>query len=82
MNVEEYEAFGYAMAIYPAISLTAAFSAIKDKLNELKSSGITEDDGHGDVPFADLIDFFGVTEYRDLEARVLTGLSDNKASEK
>jgi carboxyvinyl-carboxyphosphonate phosphorylmutase len=82
MNIKEYEAFGYAMAIYPAISLTAAFAAIKDKLNELKDSGITEDDGHGDVPFADLIDFLGVTEYRDLEARVLTGLPDHKGSEK
>ena len=82
MNIKEYEAFGYAMAIYPAISLTAAFAAIKDKLNELKGSGTTEDDGHGDVPFGDLIDFLGVTEYRDLEARVLTGLPDNKGSEK
>lgn len=82
MNVKEYETFGYAMAIYPAISLTAAFAAIKEKLKELKDSGITEDDGHGDVPFADLIDFLGVTEYRDLETRVLADLPDNKGSEK
>jgi carboxyvinyl-carboxyphosphonate phosphorylmutase len=82
MNVKEYEAFGYAMAIYPAISLTAAFAAIKEKLKELKDSGITGDDGHGDVPFADLIDFLGVKKYRDLEARVLTGLPDNNGPEK
>ena len=73
MNIKEYEAFGYAMAIYPAISLTAAFAAIKAKLKELKDTGITGDDGHGDVPFAELIDFLGLSEYRDLEARLLEG---------
>ena len=73
MNVKEYEAFGYAMAIYPAISLTAAFAAIKAKLKELKGFGITGDDGHGDVPFAELIDFLGLSKYRDLEARLLEG---------
>lgn len=73
MNIKEYEAFGYAMAIYPAISLTAAFAAIRAKLKELKDSGITRDDGHGDVPFAELIDFLGLSEYRDLEARLLEG---------
>ena len=73
MNIKEYEAFGYAMAIYPAISLTAAFAAIRAKLKELKDFGITGDDGHGDVPFAELIDFLGLSEYRDLEARLLEG---------
>ena len=73
MNIKEYEAFGYAMAIYPAISLTAAFAAIRAKLKELKDFGITGDDGHGDVPFAELIDFLGLSKYRDLEARLLEG---------
>jgi carboxyvinyl-carboxyphosphonate phosphorylmutase len=71
MNVKKYEALGYAMAIYPAISLTAAFGAIKNKLRELKEFGITKDDGHGDVPFEELLEFLGLSKYRGLEAKVL-----------
>jgi carboxyvinyl-carboxyphosphonate phosphorylmutase len=78
MPVKKYEAFGYAMAIYPAITLTAAYGSIKDKLKALKDQGITEDDGHGDVPFEELVEFLGLSKYRNLEAGVLTEQTGDK----
>ena len=71
MHVKKYEDFGYAMVIYPAITLTTAFGSMKGKLKELRDHGITEDDGHGNVPFEELIEFLGLSTYRNLEARVL-----------
>ena len=78
MHVKKYEAFGYAMAIYPAITLTAAYGSIKDKLKALKDHGMTEDDGHGNVPFEELVEFLGLSKYRNLEARVLSGQTEDK----
>ena len=78
MHVKRYEEFGYAMAIYPAISITAAYRAIKDKLKALKDHGVTADDGHGDVPFEELVEFLGLSGYRNLEAKVLSGLTEDK----
>lgn len=78
MHVKEYEAFGYAMAIYPAITLTAAYRSIKDKLKALKDHGITEDDGHGNVPFEELLEFLGLSKYRNLEAGVLSEQTEDK----
>jgi carboxyvinyl-carboxyphosphonate phosphorylmutase len=78
MHVKKYEAFGYAMAIYPAITLTAAYRSIKEKLKALKDHGITEDDGHGNVPFEELVEFLGLSEYRNLEAGVLSGQTGDK----
>lgn len=78
MHVKKYEDFGYAMAIYPAITLTAAYGSIKNKLRALKDHGITEDDGHGDVPFEELVELLGLSEYRNLEAEALSGQEDNK----
>ena len=78
MNVKKYEAFGYAMAIYPAITLTAAYESIKDKLKALKDHGMTEDDGHGNVPFEELVEFLGLSKYRNLEARVLSEQTEDK----
>jgi len=76
MPVKQYEAMGYAMAIFPAISLTAAYTAIRDKLRELKKEGILKDGAHGGVPFDELVDFLGLTKYRSLEKEVLRGLAE------
>ena len=78
MHVKKYETFGYAMAIYPAITLTAAYRSIKDKLMALKDHGITEDDGHGNVPFEELVEFLGLSKYRNLEAGVLSEQTEDK----
>jgi 2-methylisocitrate lyase-like PEP mutase family enzyme len=78
MHVSKYEEFGYAMAIYPAITLTAAYGSIKDKLKALREQGMTEDDGHGDVPFEELVEFLGLSRYRNLEAKALSGQPEDK----
>jgi 2-methylisocitrate lyase-like PEP mutase family enzyme len=62
---------GYSIAIYPPLSLTASFVAIREKLIELKEEGILKDGAHGGVPFDELLDFLGLKKYRALEEKVL-----------
>jgi 2-methylisocitrate lyase-like PEP mutase family enzyme len=68
---EEYEEMGFSIVIYPPLSLTTAYKAIKDKLMELKMSGTMKDGGHGGVPFDELVDFLGLTKYREVEKKLL-----------
>lgn len=71
LHVNEYEKMGYAMAIYPPISITCVYAALKEKLTELKNNGINKDGGHGGVPFDELVNFLGLAKYRKLEEEVL-----------
>jgi carboxyvinyl-carboxyphosphonate phosphorylmutase len=71
LHFKRYEEMGYSIAIYPPISLTAAFAAIKEKLMGLKKNGITDAGAHGGVPFEELLDFLGLKKYRGLEEKVL-----------
>ena len=71
LHFKRYEEMGYSIAIYPPISLTAAYAAIKEKLMGLKKDGITEAGAHGGVPFEELLDFLGLKKYRGLEGKVL-----------
>ena len=73
MHVKKYEEMGYAMAIYPPISITTAYAAIRDVLKELKKDGMTKEGVHGGVPFEELLDFLGLNRYRTLEEQVLKG---------
>lgn len=73
LHVKKYEEMGFAMAIYPPLSLTTAYAAIKEKLAELKTDGIMKDGGHGGVPFDELVDFLGLTKYRTQERKILDG---------
>ena len=72
LHIKEYAQMGYAMGIYPAISITCVYSALKEKLAELKNNGINKDGGHGGVPFEELVDFLGLADYRSKEEQVLT----------
>jgi 2,3-dimethylmalate lyase len=74
LNIKRYEEMGYALAIYPAISITAVYAALRAKLAELKSNGINSDGGHGGVPFDELVNFLGLTGYRKLEEKILRGI--------
>ena len=74
LHMKRYEDMGYALAIYPAISITTVYAAVRDKLIELKSRGINEDGGHGGVPFDELVDFLGLSRYRKLEEDILKGI--------
>jgi len=71
LHFKRYEEMGYSIAIYPAISLTAAFVAIREKLIELKREGIMIEGAHGGVPFDELLKFLGLKKYRDLEEKFL-----------
>ena len=73
LHVSEYEKMGYAVAIYPAVSITCVYAALKEKLTELKNNGINIDGGHGGVPFDELVNFLGLAKYRKLEEEVLKG---------
>jgi len=76
LNIKEYEEMGYAVAIYPAVSITCVYTAVKEKLQELKKNGINADDGHGGVSFNELVDFLGLADYRSKEEQVLTDRQD------
>jgi len=71
LHFKRYEEMGYSIAIYPPISLTAAYAAIKEKLMGLKKDGITQAGAHGGVPFEELLDFLGLKKYRGLEEKIL-----------
>ncbi len=74
LNIKRYEEMGYALAIYPAISITAVYTALRAKLAELKSQGINSDGGHGGVPFDELVNFLGLSQYRKMEEEILKGI--------
>jgi 2-methylisocitrate lyase-like PEP mutase family enzyme len=74
LHIKKYEDMGYALAIYPAVSITAVYAALRDKLAELKSKGMNSDGGHGGVPFDELVDFLGLSKYRKLEEEILRGI--------
>jgi 2,3-dimethylmalate lyase len=73
LQVKEYEKMGYALAIYPPLSITCVYAALKEKLAELKRDGMNKDGGHGGVPFDELVNFLGLAEYRRVEEEVLKG---------
>ena len=74
LHIKRYEDMGYALAIYPAISITAVYATLREKLVELKSRGMNADGGHGGVPFDELVDFLGLSKYRKLEEEILKGI--------
>jgi carboxyvinyl-carboxyphosphonate phosphorylmutase len=76
LHYKRYEEMGYSIAIYPPISLTAAYAGIKEKLTGLKKDGVTQAGAHGGVPLEELLDFLGLKKYMDLEEKVLKGSSD------
>jgi 2,3-dimethylmalate lyase len=73
LHVQKYEEMGYAMAIYPPVSITCVYAALKEKLTELKTEGMNRDGGHGGVPFDELVNFLGLAQYRQIEEEILKG---------
>lgn len=71
LHYKRYEEMGYSIAIYPPISLTASYVAIREKLMELKRNGFMKEGAHGGVPFDELLNFLGLKRYRDLEEKIL-----------
>lgn len=71
LHYKMYEEMGYSIAIYPPISLTASYVAIREKLMELKRNGFMKEGAHGGVPFEELLNFLGLKRFRDLEEKIL-----------
>lgn len=71
LHFKRYEEMGYSIVIYPPLSLTTAFVAIREKLIDLKAEGILKEGAHGGVPFDELLDFLGLPKYRALEEDIL-----------
>lgn len=71
LHYNKYEEMGYAIAIYPGISLTASFIGIRSKLMELREIGIAKDWAEGGLPFDEMVNFLGLKKYRDLEETFL-----------
>jgi 2,3-dimethylmalate lyase len=78
LHIRKYEEMGYGLAIYPAISITAVYAALRNKLAELKSKGMNSDGGHGGVPFDELVNFLGLSKYRKLEEEIMRGIDRNR----
>ena len=74
LHVKKYEDMGYAVAIYPPISITTAYTAIREVLTELREEGMTKKGVHGGVGFDELLEFLGLNKYRALEEKVLKGM--------
>ena len=70
LHYKRYEEMGYTIAIYPPISITASFAAIKKTLLDLREKGIVEEGAHGGVPFEEFLEFLGIEKYRALEAEL------------
>lgn len=73
LHAKKYEEMGYALAIYPAVSITTAYRAVKEELAELKRDGINKDGCHGGVPFDELTRFLNLDYYRNMEEEILKG---------
>jgi 2,3-dimethylmalate lyase len=73
LPVSRYEEMGFALAIYPPLSITTAYRAIREELVELKREGFTKHGVHGGVSFDEWLDFLRLQHYRNLEEEVLKG---------
>jgi 2-methylisocitrate lyase-like PEP mutase family enzyme len=73
LPVSRYDEMGYAIAIYPPLSITTAYRAIREELMELKKEGMTKHGVHGGVPFDEFLDFLRLKHFRDLEEEILKG---------
>ena len=72
LHFKKFEELGYALAIYPAICLSAGVVAIREKLIELKEKGFFAEWTDGKITFHDLIlEILKLKEYRGLEEKFL-----------
>lgn len=75
LHFREFEKMGYSIIIYPSLSLIASFLAVRDKLRELKETGVVEamvqEKTPGRLTLDDFVSFLGLKGYRDREDRFL-----------
>ena len=71
LNAEEYEKMGFHLAIYPPLSITNTYRAVKEELMGLKEKGTMRHGVHGGVSFEEMNDFLDVGHYRNIEEKLL-----------
>lgn len=71
LSVDRYNEMGFAVAIYPPLSITTAYRAIREELTQLKKEGLTEHGVHGGVSFDEFLAFLELDRFRSLEEEVL-----------
>ncbi|SDX68580.1 2,3-dimethylmalate lyase [Albimonas donghaensis] len=69
LSVEEIEALGFKLAIYPNLMLMAAIPAATGALRRLKSEGSIKGMTNELTKFTDFFDLMGMPEVRELEER-------------
>jgi 2-methylisocitrate lyase-like PEP mutase family enzyme len=73
LPMKRYDEMGFALAIYPPLSITNAYRAIREELAELKKEGSTKHGVHGGVPFDEFLKFLELDRFRTLEEEVMKG---------
>ncbi|MEW9701669.1 methylisocitrate lyase [Paenibacillus sp. SI8] len=77
-TAEQFESWGFRMAIYPVTSLRVAAKAYERVFNEIKQSG-TQKDSLGDMQTRkELYDAIRYEDYEDLDARIAKTLLPEK----
>jgi carboxyvinyl-carboxyphosphonate phosphorylmutase len=71
LNFKRFEEMGYSIIIYPSISLTASFLAIRERLLKLRGNGIVQQWTELGIPFEEMLNFLGLKKYEDLEEKML-----------
>jgi carboxyvinyl-carboxyphosphonate phosphorylmutase len=71
LNFKRYEEMGYSIIIYPSISLTASFLAVRERLLELREKGIVQQWAETGIPFEEMLNFLDLKKYEDLEEKKL-----------
>ena len=68
-SADEIEKMGFAIAIYPGICFTAAYTACLDELLYFKETGKQRNLDYWRKNFSSINDLLGLTEYRELEKK-------------
>lgn len=72
LPIEELEAMGFRIAIYPTSAWMAAIKAIQGVLKELKENGSTDGFAEHMVSFEEMFEIVGFSHYKALEQQYLT----------
>ncbi len=69
ISTQEMQALGFAIVIYPGVTVSAAIQAMEQALSTLKEKGDSRDLRDSLTPFREYFDLMGMAEVQALEAR-------------
>ncbi|NQV03060.1 MAG: isocitrate lyase/phosphoenolpyruvate mutase family protein, partial [Bacteroidia bacterium] len=71
LRVNELEALGYRIAIFPTTAWMAAIKGVQGALKELKEKGTTNGYSEHMIPFEEIFEVVGLSHYKNLERKFL-----------